>query len=67
MEVFEQIYKKYSKRLSVASQTCTLMEDHLLPMIQVQDRANGEIVMQVFNFVDQMGGLDQLNSEGKSK
>jgi len=33
-------------------------------MLQVQDKASGEIVCQVFNFVDQMGGItDKI--EGK--
>lgn len=29
-------------------------------MIQVQDRASTDIVCQVFNFVDTLGGLDKL-------
>ena len=42
--IFDQIYKKHSKKMSVLSQSCTLLPDHLLPMIQVQERSTGDIV-----------------------
>ena len=35
-------------------------------MMQVQDKQSGEIICQVFNFVDQMGGMTQ-DLEGKFK
>ena len=49
------------------AQSCSLLPDHLMPMMQIEDRSQpGEIVSQVFNFVDVMGGLNNLNLEGKS-
>ena len=59
MALFDQLYKKYNKKISVSAQSSALLEDHLLPMMQVQDKATGDIVSQVFNFVDQMGGMTQ--------
>jgi hypothetical protein len=57
--MFEQMQQKHQKRISVSAQQSMLLEDHLLPMMQVQDKHTGEIVAQVFNFVDSMGGPPQ--------
>ena len=49
------------------AQSCSMLEDHLMPMMQIEDRAQpGEIVCQVFNFIDVMGGLNTLDADGKS-
>jgi hypothetical protein len=48
----------------VSAQSTTLLEDHLLPMMQVMDKDSGDIVSQIFNFVDNMGGPPQT-LEGK--
>jgi len=31
----------------------------MLPMMQIVDKQNGNIMCQVFNFVDHMGGMTQ--------
>jgi hypothetical protein len=36
-----------------------LIDDHMLPMMQIVDKQNGKIMCQVFNFVDHMGGMTQ--------
>ena len=37
-----------------------------MPMMSVDDKSQpGEIVCQVFNFVDVMGGVNNMNVEGK--
>jgi hypothetical protein len=44
------------------------MADHQMPMMQVEDKSQpGEIVCQVFNFVDMMGGVNSITVDGKSK
>ena len=59
MAVFDQVYKKHasSKKFSVSAQSCSLLADHLMPMMTIEDRGQEEIVCQVFNFIDVMGGL----------
>jgi len=47
------------------AQNARLIEEHLLPMMVIQDRNTGEIVSQVFNFIDLMGGKQQLSLESK--
>lgn len=37
-----------------------MLPDHLLPMLQVQDKATGEIVTQILNFLDSLGGLTNM-------
>lgn len=44
--------KKHAKKLSVNAVNAKMIEEHLLPMIVVQDRNSGDIVTQVFNFVE---------------
>jgi hypothetical protein len=51
-EAFKTLEKKYSKRISVNSMNAKLSEDHLLPMLIVTDRSSGEIITQIFNFVN---------------
>jgi hypothetical protein len=46
--------------MSVQAQNLLLMEDHLLPMISVYERSSGEVIAQVFNFVDICAGSDGL-------
>lgn len=54
--VFDKVYQKHKGKISVSAQSCTLLDDHLLPMIQIVDKQTSEIVGQVFNFVDTIGG-----------
>lgn len=51
-EAFKQLEKKYSKRISVNSMNAKLTEEYLLPSMVIQDRSSGEIITQIFNFVD---------------
>lgn len=46
-------------------QNSKLIEDHLLPMLVVQDVATGEIVAQVINFVDHFNNKAGLTPESK--
>ena len=65
LEVFKQFEAKHSKRLSVQSLNSKISEDHLMPMIVVLDPQSGEILQQVFNFIDVLGGKPSLTPEGK--
>jgi len=38
MTLFDSLYKKHNKKLSVSSQNATLLDDHLLPMMQIEDK-----------------------------
>lgn len=40
-----------------------MFNDHMLPMLQIQDKKTSEIVTQVFNFIDSMGTLEKLTVE----
>ena len=51
-EAFKLLEKKFSKKLTVSSHNGKLIDDHLLPMLVVADKSSGEIVTQLFNFVD---------------
>ena len=48
-----------------------MMEDHLLPMISVYERSSGDLVAQIFNFVDTClggeGGIDKLSADTVEK
>ena len=41
-------------------QKCSMLPEHLLPMIQVEDKDSTEIVTQIFNFVDYCGGAQKI-------
>ena len=62
-EAFKLLEKKYSKRLSVNSLNAKLIEDGLLPMLVVQDRNSGDIVTQVFNFIDYFPSKQSLTQD----
>lgn len=66
MSVFDELYKKHSKTISISSQSCGLMTDHTLPKLEVTDKESQEIVCHVFNFLDQMGGINEFNIQSKS-
>jgi hypothetical protein len=40
-----------------------MMADHMLPMLQVQDKTSGEMITHIFNFIDNIGDLDSLSAE----
>jgi hypothetical protein len=42
-------------------------EDHMLPMLQIFDRSNGELVTSIFNFIDSIGAQTELTVEGIEK
>lgn len=42
-----------------------LIEDQLLPMLDVRDHKSGEIVAQVLNFVDQFNNKAGVSAESK--
>lgn len=44
-----------------------LAEEHMLPMMVVSDRSSGEIITQLFNFVDHFPNKQQVNAESKSE
>ena len=65
-EAFKVTEKKHPKRIgSVTSQNSKLIEEQLLPMLIVQDRATGEIVAQVINFVDHFNNKAGIVAESK--
>lgn len=43
----------------------SLVEDQSLPMLLIKDKASKQIVAQVYNFVDLMGGVLNLSTERK--
>jgi hypothetical protein len=63
---FDQLYRKYSDKLSVLIQPLTISDAHLDPICCVYDSASKEIVAQIFNFIDTMGGKNALTLDGKS-
>jgi len=66
-DAFKVTEKKYSKRVgSVTAQNSKLIEEQLLPMLIVQDRATGEIIAQVINFVDHFNNKGGIVAESKS-
>lgn len=62
-EAFKQLEKKYSKRVSVNALNAKLTEEYLLPTMVVQDRSSGEIITQLFNFVDHFSSKQQVTLE----
>lgn len=46
--------------------TTKLSEEHMVPMMVVQERTSGDILSQVFNFIDTLGGKGQLTPAGTS-
>lgn len=40
-----------------------MLPEHLLPMIQVEEKDSTEIITQIFNFVDYCGGAQKINIE----
>lgn len=65
LEAFRQLEKKHSKKISVTSLNTKLIDDHLLPMLVVQDRSSGETITQLFNFVDHFPTKAQITMESK--
>lgn len=64
---FDQLYQKYSDKLSVLIQPLTISDTHLDPILCVYDSVSKEIVAQVFNFIDTLGGKGALTLEGVEK
>ena len=67
VKVFETLYSKHQKKISVAAQSVSLVQDHLLPMLIVQDKATNNVVCQVQNFIDQIGSGSNLTLEEAEK
>ena len=67
IQAFDQLYIKYSDKLSVLIQPLTIADTHLDPICCVYDSASKEIVAQIFNFIDVMGGKAALTLEGIEK
>ena len=65
LESFKTLETKYAKRVTVSILNSKLSEDHLMPMLVVQDLNSGDILQQVFNFIDIMGGKPNLTLQGK--
>lgn len=61
---------KSSDKLSFEVKNCTLIEEHLEPILCVYPNAGKnkevEIVGQIFNFIDVLGGKEGLNIERKT-
>ena len=53
--MFDQVYKRNQKKISVLAQSVSMFQNHMLPMIQIVDKKSSEIVSQVFNFIDTIG------------
>jgi hypothetical protein len=66
VEAFKALEKKYSKKIaSVTPLNSRLLEDHMLPMIIVQDRNSGDIVTQILSFSDLFPTKQQVTPESK--
>jgi len=52
------------KWIQVVAQNSRLVDEHLLPMAQVTQKQSGALLMQVFNFVDTLGGKPNLTAAG---
>lgn len=65
--LFDQIYKKHSKKMSVSAMSSTMFADHMLPMVQITDKKNGEVVAQIFNFIDQIDDPQNLTANNIEK
>ena len=44
IQTFDKVYQKHSKKISVSSQSVTMFQDHMLPMLQVEDRATNDLI-----------------------
>ena len=60
---FEEVYKRNNDKLSILIQQSELVETHLDPVVCVFDNSNKEIISQIFNFIDTMGGKDQITAD----
>ena len=60
---FEEVYKRYNDKLSILIQQSELVETHLDPVVCVFENSSKEIISQIFNFIDTMGGKDQINPD----
>jgi hypothetical protein len=61
---------KSSDKLTFELKHCTLIEEHLEPILCVYPNAGKnkevELVGQIFNFIDVLGGKEGLNTERKT-
>ena len=53
--------------MSVLIQTSELAETHLDPVICIYDTQSKEIVAQIFNFIDTLGGKSSINPDAIEK
>ena len=73
VQAIEKLYKSSSgDKLTYEVNTCTLVEEHLEPIFCVypnagkNKREEQEMICQIFNFVDVLGGKDGLTVESKT-
>ena len=66
ISLFEQLREQYANKMNLVIQPCSMLPEHLLPMIQVLRQDSTEIVMQIFNFVDYCGGAQKIDVQCKS-
>lgn len=60
---FDQVYKKHSGRMAISVLPLTFEEDSLEPILQVLDKKTDQILAQVFNVIDTIGGKQAISVE----
>ena len=67
ISAFEEVYKRHSSKLSISIQVSELNEIHLDPVICVYDKESKEIIAQIFNFIDVLGGKQGVTADAIEK
>ena len=71
IQALDKLYKSsQGDKLTYEVQTCTLIEEHLEPIFCVyptvgRNKREEQMICQIFNFVDVVGGKDGLTAESK--
>ena len=66
VDAFNELESKYAKQMSVMALNSKLAEEHLLPMLVIQDQQSGDLLAQIFSFIDYMGQKQNINALSKS-
>lgn len=67
ISAFEEVYKRHASKLSISIQSSELNETHLDPVICVYDTQSKEIIAQIFNFIDVLGGKQGVTADAIEK
>ena len=63
ISAFEEVYKRHSSKLSISIQSSELNETHLDPVVYIYDNQSKEIIAQIFNFIDVLGGKQSVTAD----